>query len=295
MAIAAGERAGLVVRERVYDVADATGVAAYCTTLALLRDWPAAWPVLQHAAGDPKSSGMPLKDVPLLAPLPNPGAVFCTGSNYRSHSDAMDRAAGLTPRPDPKVQGFKPWMFLKPSRCVVGPDTDVAYFGDKADWEAELAVVIGRRVRNVSVADALQCVAGYTAANDLSARHRFVRPQMEETSPFRFDWLGHKSFDGSCPTGPGLVPAGFVGNPQQLRIRLWVNDKLKQDSTTGEMIFSVAEQIAQLSSLITLEPGDLLLTGTPAGVGAESGEFLRRGDLIRIEIDRIGTLRTQIV
>jgi 2-keto-4-pentenoate hydratase/2-oxohepta-3-ene-1,7-dioic acid hydratase in catechol pathway len=186
-------------------------------------------------------------------------------------------------------------MFLKPSRCVVGPDTQVVSAGAKTDWEAELAVVIGRRTKQASIADALHSVAAYTIANDLSARHRFVRPQIEETSPFRFDWLGHKCFDGSCPTGPTLVPAPFIADPQNLNIRLWVNDGLKQDANTGNMIFNIAEQIAQVSSLITLEPGDLILTGTPAGVGAESGNFLQPGDVIRIEIERLGTLRTRIV
>jgi 2-keto-4-pentenoate hydratase/2-oxohepta-3-ene-1,7-dioic acid hydratase in catechol pathway len=147
----------------------------------------------------------------------------------------------------------------------------------------------------VQPAEALSSVAAYTIGNDLSARHRFVRPQIEETSPFRFDWVGHKCFDGSCPTGPALIPAQFIADPQRLDIRLWVNEELKQNSNTSEMIFTVAEQISQISHLITLEPGDMILTGTPSGVGAETGNFLKFGDVIRIEIEKLGTLKTRIV
>jgi 2-keto-4-pentenoate hydratase/2-oxohepta-3-ene-1,7-dioic acid hydratase in catechol pathway len=290
-----GARAGILVGDRIYDAADATGVPAYSTTLGIIQDWDNALGALQRAASAGTGAAIAFESARLLAPLPNPGTVFCTGSNYKCHSEAMQRAAGLAPRPEPKTQGFKPWMFLKPSRCVVGPDTQVVSAGAKTDWEAELAVVIGRRTKEASIADALRSVAAYTIANDLSARHRFVRPQIEETSPFRFDWLGHKCFDGSCPTGPTLVPAQFIADPQNLDIRLWVNDTLKQDANTRNMIFNIAEQIAQVSNLITLEPGDLILTGTPAGVGAESGNFLKPGDVIRIEIEKLGTLRTRIV
>jgi 2-keto-4-pentenoate hydratase/2-oxohepta-3-ene-1,7-dioic acid hydratase in catechol pathway len=292
---ASGPRAGIVNGDTVYDAAELTGVPKYNSVLGILEDWEVARVSLEHAAANDPEGGIALKDAKLLAPLPNPGVVFCTGSNYKSHSDAMERAAGVAPRPDPKEQGFKPWVFLKPSRCVVGPDAEIEHFGAKADWEAELAVVIGRRAKNASVQDALGCVAAYTIANDLSARHRFVRPQIEETSPFRWDWVGHKCFDGACPTGPWLVPASAIADPQNLDLRLWVNDQLKQDSNTREMIFNIAEQIAQVSTLITLQPGDLLLTGTPAGVGAEKGEFLKPGDEIRIEIEALGTLRTRIV
>jgi 2-keto-4-pentenoate hydratase/2-oxohepta-3-ene-1,7-dioic acid hydratase in catechol pathway len=294
-ATSAGARAGLVVGETVYDVVEATGVSKYRSTLGILQDWDQARPLLQQAADAARGGGIALKDAKLLAPLPDPGVVFCTGSNYKSHSDAMERAAGLTPRAEPREQGLKPWVFLKPSRCVVGPDAEVEHFGARADWEAELAVVIGRRAKNVRVEDAMGCVAAYTIGNDLSARHRFVRPQIEETSPFRFDWVGHKCFDGACPTGPWLVPANAIADPQDLDLRLWVNDQLKQNSNTAEMIFNIAEQITQISSLITLQPGDLILTGTPAGVGAETGEFLKPGDQIRIEIESLGVLRTRIV
>lgn len=285
---AQGPRAGMKIGDLYYLTAHATGNSRYDSVLAILRDWDAAQPVLQRAAEHPASA--PLTQVKLLAPLPDPGAVICTGSNYKCHSDAMERAAGIEPEPSPKEVGLKPFCFLKLSRCVTGPDTQVAWTGKKMDWEAELVAVIGRTARNVPVETALDHVAGYMIGNDLSARDRFFRPQELEDNPFRFNWFNHKVFDASCPTGPELVPASAVADPHALGIRLWVNDVLKQDSTTGNMIFDIAEQIAEYSSRVTLEPGDIIMTGTPAGTGAESGKFLEPGDRVRIEIDGLGSL-----
>lgn len=283
-----GPRAGIKVGDRIHFADEATGNPAYRSTLAILRDWDAAHPALQRAADRP--AGTPVANAKLLAPLPDPGAVICTGSNYKCHSDAMERAAGMEPQPSPKELGLKPFCFLKVGRCVVGPGSAVPFTGERMDWEAELVAVIGRTARNVRVEDALSHVAGYMIGNDLSARSRFFRPQEVEDTPFRFNWFNHKCFDGSCPTGPELVPADYVENPHGLGIRLWVNDVLRQDSTTGNMIFDIAEQIAEYSSRITLEPGDIIMTGTPAGTGAESGAFLQPGDRVRIEIDGLGTL-----
>ena len=155
------------------------------------------------------------------------------------------------------------------------------------DWEVELAAVIGRTAKNVPEDKALSYVAGYTIANDLSARDRGRRPTFGDTSPFKADWTKHKSFDGSCPLGPWIVPASDIKDPQNLGLKLWVNGVLKQDSNTSDMIFNLAEQIATCPRGMTLHPGDLILTGTPAGVGAGTrrvpqgrrrGEDLDRGD-----------------
>jgi 2-keto-4-pentenoate hydratase/2-oxohepta-3-ene-1,7-dioic acid hydratase in catechol pathway len=158
------------------------------------------------------------------------------------------------------------------------------------DWEAELVAVIGRPAKNVSVDDALGYVAGYTVGNDLSARDLSARLHLSGNSPFKYDWVSHKSFDGACPVGPWIAPAKEIPDPQNLSIKLWVNDVLKQDSHTSKMIFSTAEQIAHLSTRITLHPGDLILTGTPAGVGMARQEFLKAGDEVKVWIERIGTL-----
>jgi 2-keto-4-pentenoate hydratase/2-oxohepta-3-ene-1,7-dioic acid hydratase in catechol pathway len=154
----------------------------------------------------------------------------------------------------------------------------------------ELAAVIGRTAKHVPQDQALNYVAGYTAANDLSARDRGRRPHVADTSPFKADWVAHKSFDGSCPLGPWIVPASDIRDPQNLKLKLWVNGVLKQDSTTGNMIYTLAEQIAHLSARLTLHPGDLILTGTPAGVGMGRKEFLGAGDVVKIWIEDIGEI-----
>jgi 2-keto-4-pentenoate hydratase/2-oxohepta-3-ene-1,7-dioic acid hydratase in catechol pathway len=158
------------------------------------------------------------------------------------------------------------------------------------DWEAELGVVIGRRAKNVSVDRALDVIAGYTIGNDLSARDVSRRQGISDTSPFKFDWVAQKCFDGACPLGPWIVPAEDVPDPHNLKIELTVNGVVKQSSNTSELIFDISEQIAHLSEKITLHPGDVILTGTPAGVGAGRGEFLKAGDEVRITIERVGEL-----
>ena len=165
----------------------------------------------------------------------------------------------------------------------------------RLDWEAELAVVIGRRASSVEVASALDHVAGYMCANDLSARDHLVRENVDATSPFRFDWIGHKCFNGSCPLGPVFTPAEFVASPENLDIRLWLNGEIRQDSNTSNHLYGVAEQIAYLSERLDLYPGDVILTGTPAGVGMETGTFLKRGDVMKVWIEGLGELETRIV
>jgi 2-keto-4-pentenoate hydratase/2-oxohepta-3-ene-1,7-dioic acid hydratase in catechol pathway len=147
----------------------------------------------------------------------------------------------------------------------------------------------------VTAETALDHVAGYMCANDLSARDHFVRDQADPSSPFRYDWIGHKSFNGSCPLGPVFTPAEFVGSPENLDIKLWVNGEIRQDSNTRNHLYNVAEQIAHLSARTDLYPGDVILTGTPAGVGMERGIFLKRGDVTKVWIDGLGELETRIV
>ena len=192
-----------------------------------------------------------------------------------------------------KELGEKPWHFVKTSRgSVVGPGTKVRLplFSQMVDWEVELAAVIGKAAKDVPVEKALDYVAGYTIANDLSARDMGRRPHISDTSPFKADWVAHKSFDGSCPLGPWIVPAGDIPDPQNLGLKLWVNGVIKQDSHTSKMIFTLAEQIAHLSTRLTLQPGDLILTGTPAGVGLARKEFLKAGDVVKVWVEGVGTL-----
>jgi 2-keto-4-pentenoate hydratase/2-oxohepta-3-ene-1,7-dioic acid hydratase in catechol pathway len=289
-----GPRAGLVIGEEVFDAAALTGTAADATVLGILEDWAAAQERLAKAA---PGKGRPLADTRLLAPIRWPSAIYCAGANYADHAAEMARAQNRPPPPDPHTLGLKPWHFIKAGRSTLAaPGETVAITGlsQTMDWEIELAAVIGKPAKNVSLDKALDHVAGYTIANDLSARDVGRRAGVPDDSPFKFDWVAHKNFDGSCPLGPWIVPAGDIPDPQNLGLKLWVNDVVKQDSNTGKMIFSIAEQIAHLSSRITLNPGDLVLTGTPSGVGAARKEFLKSGDEVKLWIEHIGTLTNRM-
>lgn len=289
-----GARAGLVVDETVFDVAAATGHAPYVTMLDVLRDWDGARRRLPAAAtaAVAKAGGHPLKATKLLAPVPTPAGIFCAGANFTDHMMEMAQVQNLKPEPDPHSLGLKPWHFIKATHCLAAPDSTVTLpaYSKMVDWEAELTAVIGRAARHVSIENALDHVAGYTVANDLSARDFTKRPHIADGSPFKYDWLSQKCFEDACPLGPWIVPADDIPDPQNVGIKLWVNDVIKQDSHTSKMIFTLAEQISQLSTRVTLRPGDLILTGTPAGVGLARKEFLQRGDVVKAWIEGIGTL-----
>jgi len=229
----------------------------------------------------------------LLPPISRPGVIYGAGANYRDHVEAMGRAFSMRLVLDPKSEGIQPWHFIKAGRGTLSGHKERVRFPphtQKLDWEAELAVVIGKRASYVAVEDALSYVAGYACANDLSARDHLVRQAVDPTSPFRFDWIGHKCFSGSCALGP----AEFVESPENLDIKLWLNGEIRQDSNTSNHLYNVAEQIAYLSSRLDLYPGDILLTGTPAGVGMESGTFLKPGDVMKVWIAGLGELETTL-
>jgi 2-keto-4-pentenoate hydratase/2-oxohepta-3-ene-1,7-dioic acid hydratase in catechol pathway len=294
-----GPRAGIVVGEEVFDAAKLTGKAAYATVHNILADWKTAEAVLKKAAagaGKSRTKHQPVGKTKFLAPVPLPATIFCAGANYADHAAAMARKSGQPEPADPHEQGLKPWHFIKAARTITDPGASVkaAHYAKELDWEIELAAVIGRPAKDVPKEKALAYVAGYTAANDLSARDRGRRPGLEPTSFFKMDWSKHKSFDGSCPLGPWIVPASDIADPQKLGLKLWVNGALKQDSNTAKMLFTLAEQIEQLSINMTLHPGDLILTGTPSGTGAESGEFLKSGDVVKIWIEGIGEFSNRI-
>jgi len=254
-----------------------------------------------QVASDPRSFAGALLDqqrirfAPLLA---RPGVIYAAGANYRDHVEAMSKALNMKLVLDPRGEGIAPWHFIKAGRGTLAAHQEpisMPAHTRTLDWEAELGVIIGRRSRNVAVADALACVAGYTCSNDLSARDNLRRENVDASSPFRFDWIGHKCFTGSCPLGPYFTPAQFVDSPERLGIRLWVNGELKQDSSTSNHLYNVAEQISYLSHRIELFPGDIILTGTPAGVGMETNTFLKPGDVMRVWIEGLGELENRIV
>jgi 2-keto-4-pentenoate hydratase/2-oxohepta-3-ene-1,7-dioic acid hydratase in catechol pathway len=289
---AQGPRAAAVINDMVYDVAALTGHASYVSVQDVLNDWDNAHRALDAASKAPKGQGQPLAQAKLLAPIALPGVIYCAGANYQDHAEEMWKASGQPPQPDPHTLGLKPWFFIKSSRSVTDPGATVkiSHYSKKMDWEIELVVVIGRKAKDLTIENALSCVAGYTCGNDLSARDLGFREQIPATSPFRADWIRHKSFDGSAPLGPWITPAAYIKDPTNLAMKLWVNESLKQNSSSGRMIFTAAEQIAHLSTGITLYPGDIIMTGTPAGVGAGQGLALKAGDVVKLEIAEIGSM-----
>ena len=279
--------AGLAVLRADGSLAGPTELKRWPTMMELLADWEQAEPVLRglEVAGAP-----PVTCDRLLAPLRWPRKVLCAGVNYRKHMREM----GV----EIPARGWHPFFFLKaPSTTIIGPADPIAVRDPEVarlDWEAELAVVIGAGGRDIAPAQALQHVAGYCVANDITARGLHRRPGVS-AAPFVYDWFAAKSLDASLPLGPGLTPAFQVPDPQDLRLRLWVNGDLQQDESTADMVCSVAELIAAASEVATLEPGDVIATGTPAGVGAGRGLYLRPGDVVRTSIDGLGTLENTVV
>lgn len=252
---------------------------------ALLDRWDdfgAALRSLNPVGGDVVRGGR------LLAPILYPRKVICAGINFASHIREMG-----TSLPPP---GAAPFFFLKtPTTTIVGPGTvcpmpvgeDPNY-----DWEGELAIVMGRRAKGLDSAQARSYIAGYTIADDLSARGRFARAG--SVAPFNWDWLGQKNQDASCPLGPGIVPAWLVPDIDNARIRLSINGELMQDESLSDLVVKIDGLVAGASAVMTLEPGDVILAGTPAGVGLPRNRFLASGDEVEVSIDFIGTLRHRI-
>ncbi len=263
--------------------------ATFSSVREIIDQWPVAVEKLGTAA-ERMAARTPLTGVKLLAPLADPRNIYITGANYTDHIEEMSRAFGLELIKDAKGKGHPPWFLPKATSSVVGPDAQVSIPTgvECLDWEVELAVIIGREGKNVPVDEALDYVAGYTIANDLSARDRMARDYESPDSAFRLDWLRHKSFDGSCPMGPAITPASLMPDVQNLALKLWVNDELMQDSHTSRMIYGVADLVSGLSEQISLKPGDVILTGTPSGVGSARQRFLKSGDRVRQSIDNIG-------
>lgn len=279
----------MVAGNLIYDLAELTRTPEYRDMGAVLSDWTMANSRIRAAQEATHATGTPASTVTLLSPLQNPGTIYCAGANYKDHAEEMAR---LTGTPVPQDRGSRSWHFIKSGRTVVGPGTTIQLpvGSQKIDWEVELAVVIGKRGKNIAIEHALDHVAAYSIAIDLSARDLARRMDLPDRSPFKMDWLSHKNFDGACPLGPYLIPADQVHDPQALDMCLLVNGEVKQASNTAHMIFSVAEQIRDLSERMTLWPGDIILTGTPAGVGSPRGEFLRAGDIVAARVQGMGEL-----
>jgi 2-keto-4-pentenoate hydratase/2-oxohepta-3-ene-1,7-dioic acid hydratase in catechol pathway len=267
---------GAVINEEIADLS--TGAPELPRDLvALLAGGPEALAAARAAVDRRATTRLPLASVRLEAPIPRPGKFLAIGLNYADHV-----AEGGRERPE------FPVFFNKQTTCVTGPYDPIHLprVSSYLDYEGELGFVIGRRCRHVPRAGAADVIAGYTVIDDVTVRDWQIKaPTMT---------LG-KSFDTHGPMGPWLVTADEIDDPHALELRTWVNGELRQSSTTREMIFDCFAQIEVLTTAFTLEPGDVVSTGTPAGVGVFQRRFLVAGDVVRVEIERIGAIENTVV
>ncbi|MEU3607063.1 fumarylacetoacetate hydrolase family protein [Streptomyces sp. NPDC035033] len=277
------------------------------TMRGLLEEWPAVLPRLRELAAETGPDRRPLSDFRVLAPV-EPRQVFQSGANYRQHVIDLhvahrapgderpeeERRAEAAEIMDRRAAEDLPYVFIGLPSSVTGPYDDVTLpaWAEKPDWELELAAVIGRPAYQVSVEEALEYVAGYTIANDLTDRATVFRRDMPQIGT---DWLRSKNAPGFTPLGPWIVPAESVGDTRDLRLTLKLNGEVMQDESTEDMIFGVARMVAYASRSAQLLPGDLVLTGSPAGNGMHWGRLLRDGDVMESAITGLGTQRTRCV
>ncbi|MBT3268997.1 fumarylacetoacetate hydrolase family protein [Candidatus Poribacteria bacterium] len=294
-----GPRLGLSVGDHVVDVAatysanfagDGTALA---TMRAFLNAGPPALEAAQqvHALAGESPDKATTTDAPLTAPVPDPPKLLCLAGNYAEH---IREGGGIALEKEQTT----PRVFMKPpSTTIVGPGDAIVIPRNAGwiDWEAELAIVMGRGGRFIDASDALSYVAGYTIVNDVSERQFVIDKDREpRDGDSWFDWLNGKWFDTFAPQGPCLVTTDEIRDPDNLRIALRVNGASKQDSSTAHMVFTCAELIEWVSRNITLEPGDIISTGTPSGVGKARGEHLNPGDTVEVEIEGIGVLSNPV-
>jgi 2-keto-4-pentenoate hydratase/2-oxohepta-3-ene-1,7-dioic acid hydratase in catechol pathway len=302
--------AGIVLDGRVAPLAPELGDAT--TVRSLVDVWDEALPRLQALADrlEPQRLAHDYTALRPLPPLSPAGQIFQAGANYRRHVlDLMagadrrgDESDGLTSGErdraraelDERLEHGRPFVFLGSANSMVGAQDDVVlpFDSEQHDWELELAVVIGRPARRLAREHALDAVAGYTICNDVTTRDALIR---QDTRALGLDWLAGKNAPTFLPTGPLFVPASHVGDPTDLRITLKVNGVTMQDESTSDMVFDVAALIEFISTVAELRPGDLVLTGSPAGNGASHGIFLKRGDIMEGTITGLGTQRNACI
>jgi len=230
----------------------------------------------------------------LLAPVTRPNKVLALAGNYSEHLKEAGLALALSDSPR---RTTVPRPFIMPSTVVIGPDEEIPWpdYSEQIDYEIELAVVIGRKAKNVSPDNALDYVAGYTIANDVSARSvTFRQGRAQRPWDEFYDWLNGKWSDGFCPMGPYLLTADEIEDVQNLALQLTVNGRVRQKAGTSQMIYSVADIVSFLSHIMTLEPADVIATGTPSGVAMATGDFLQPGDVIECTIEKLGTLKNTL-
>jgi 2,4-diketo-3-deoxy-L-fuconate hydrolase len=288
------QMAALVQGELIVDLSRAIAAIAPGSgftgsdTLELLQDWDRAIDVLDQVAASAQRGQFQLDSAAVrwLPPVARPEKILCVGANYADHIAEMG-----SKREQHDLEN--PYFFLKSPHTLIGSGAQVVLprAAERVDWEVELAVVVGRKAKHLSREEAMSCIAGYTIFNDISARDR----QKRSDCRFEWDWVGGKCCDTFGPLGPVIVPAKFIPDYRALRLNLSVNGVVKQDATADLMIHDIPRQIAFLTQLLTLEPGDIIATGTPSGVGAGRKEFLKDGDELIAVIEGIGQLRNRCV
>ncbi|WP_369264085.1 fumarylacetoacetate hydrolase family protein [Streptomyces sp. R35] len=297
----------LVCRDRVLDLSANDRVGRPDSVLRLLEDWDAARAVLDTLAADaPESDWIALDGLEVAAPVA-PRQIFQAGANYRTHVIDLavkhhDPSDGRTPeqvRADAAAQmdsrlEHPPYVFTGLPSAICGPYDDVVLpaHGEKPDWELELAAVIGRPARNLDPSEALDAVAGWTIVNDLTLRELVLRRDMPELGA---DWLASKNAPTFLPTGPVIVPRSAAPEPADFQLTLKLNGQVMQNESAKDMIFDVARIVAHCSKVATLLPGDLVLTGSPAGNGLVHGRLLRPGDVMDAAITGLGAQRNACV
>jgi 2-keto-4-pentenoate hydratase/2-oxohepta-3-ene-1,7-dioic acid hydratase in catechol pathway len=285
-------RVGLIVDESVVDVSSALGVAGMQFLITNFGDLREDLDRLRGGAGKP-DVWLKLNEIKLVAPIERPGKIICLAGNYREH---ISESGFVVPESETV---FTQQLFLKPSTTIIGNDDEIVIGNNnvKVGWETELAVIIGKGGRNIPAESAFDHVFGYTIVNDVSERglnSKIQNRHKREMDRF-LDWLAGKWFDTFAPCGPWIVTADEVDDPHKLEIKLTINGDLRQHGNTRDMIFSIPEQIAYASSIMTLEPGDIISTGTPAGAGiGGAATSLENGDTLICEIERIGTLKNRV-
>ena len=280
-------------------------------------DIPSAWPgpnpprsvkeILQHSPScleklaelaDSADTFTPLDSVKLLAPIPRPGKAIALAGNYSEHiKEAALKQGFKLGLSDSSRQMTVPRPFIMPATAVIGPDDEIPWpvYSKQIDYEIELAVVIGKEAKCVDIENAPAFLAGYTIANDVSARTvTFLKNRKERPWDDFYDWLNGKWADGFLPMGPYLLTADEIEDVQNLNLTLKVNGEVRQNANTIQMIYSVADIVSFLSHIMTLEPGDIIATGTPAGVAVATGNFLKSGDTIECTIEKLGTLKNTL-
>jgi len=286
---------GVLQGNSVIDLVDDPGAASFreqhdCCSVLELLDAGADAIAAAEKAFEVGESLLSLDQLRLLAPVPRPGKLLALAGNYAEHLRESGHEWAEKKLTTPR-------LFMKPATAVTGPYDPIVYprNGNNIDYEGEFGVVIGKNARFVEVNDAWDHVAGYVVVNDVSERSLKTGAERQDRDGDKwFDWLNGKWFDTFAPMGPALVTKDEVPDSKSLSLRTSVNGEVRQSSSTGQMIFDVAELIAWASRWMTLEPGDIIATGTPAGVGSSTGDFLKPGDVIEIEIESIGTIRNVV-